>query len=123
MSELKTIKLHGGLTLKTDIDRQDVLDAIVTYYNENRYREALWDCPLCFGDLDAVQDERTDGMYEDCYACVGDCNILITHITPDDGREYHEIDNSEWTILAEYGLGGIVAPWDAASDDEGGADG
>lgn len=51
--------------------------------------ENVTDCPIC-GDSMEHSDTEVDGNeYEDTYICRA-CEVFVTYITPNDGREYHE---------------------------------
>lgn len=104
MSELKTFALKNGVRLQTDIQRQDIVDRLVAFYDRPGSPE--WACPWCEGDIDAVCDERDGELYEDTYGCEGDCNLLITFITPVKYGEYWKVPKSEWTVMVECGIGG-----------------
>lgn len=98
------VKLKNDNTLRLDLERPDLTDRFVEHYNQGH--SALWECPWCGGDIDAVCDERNDETFEDTWHCVGDCELLITFITPAEYTEYHEVMDGEWTILIEGSFSG-----------------
>lgn len=60
-------------------------------------------CPVCGEDLTHNFDERDGGRYYDIYTCY-ECEIGVTYISPDDGREYHDYNNGEIEIQFEAGI-------------------
>jgi len=64
-------------------------------------------CPVCGEQaLDASMDDRDDGEYRDTYQCKN-CGLVITYISKDDGREYHEYRNGEIEVELELFWGGF----------------
>lgn len=57
-------------------------------------------CPICGEDLEHLCDERNEGKYEDSYTCDA-CGVIVTYISPDDGRQYHEYRNGEIEVSFE----------------------
>lgn len=112
--------LPNGVTLRLADAHERLWAKMLTHYAGSH--PDMWKCPWCGGEIDAVCDERDGGLFEDTWRCVGDCNLLITHITPAEYKEYHEVGLSEWTVLIEGGHGtGWYAP-DEADDPIGDVD-
>lgn len=62
-------------------------------------------CPVCGQELEHSSDMHNDGKHEDTFACEF-CSILVTYITPDDRREYHEYGDHEIIVEME----GMIPP-------------
>lgn len=61
-------------------------------------------CPICGEQaLDAAFDERDGDDYEDTYKCQ-QCGALVTYISRDDGRAYHEYHDGEIEIELEWSI-------------------
>lgn len=46
-------------------------------------------CPVCKEGAEHLTDEVEDGKHMSTYVC-NPCGLMVTFITPDDGKEYHE---------------------------------
>lgn len=96
--------LPNGIRLETPIEHEKLWQRMIKHYGEgsNHYLpNGLWKCPWCGGDIDSLDGERNNETFEDTYTCVGDCELMITFITPAEIHEYHEVPNSDWKVLVE----------------------
>lgn len=104
-------RCKSGLRIKVDTNIQAVADKCFQVYEE--YHHLYWACPFCGTDIDAVMDERSDGIYEDTYGCENDnCRTMITFISPMEYGEYHNTPTHKITVLVEFLHGNSPVDWE-----------
>lgn len=101
MSKDFQITFPNGMKLKSEIPHKRLWEKAVEHYGQGHSN--LWECPCCGGDIDALCDEHEDGLHYDTWRCEGDCDLLITFVTPAEYTEYHQVMDSEWEIILEAG--------------------
>lgn len=111
---MRQTELRYGNTLRTDTNHEKLWQKLVEFYSQRN--SPRWECPWCGGDIDASSDEHDGDEFWDTWTCVGDCNLLITFITPAEYKEYHQVPDGQWTILVESAFGGDWFAPDEADD-------
>src|SRR5579859_1960135 len=100
VSDERKAVLDNGITVETKIPHEKLWARAIEHYS---HRVNWWECPWCGGEIDAVDMETDDDETWDTWSCVGNCNLLITFITPAEYTEYHDVPDGDWRVLIESG--------------------
>ncbi len=62
-------------------------------------------CPVCQQEMKFLDAKsRASDIYEDSYTC-DNCCLIVTYLTPDDNRGYHEYEGHEIEVELERQVG------------------
>lgn len=107
-------KLINGIRLSIESGNEKVIDAAKAYYSDVKWG-LKYECPFCGSDIDNQDGIVEDDTFEDTFFCKGQCDVLITFVSPL-GLEYHEVHPTQLKIIIEFMYGDHPASWDFYND-------